>query len=184
MRQKQKRPLLLRWYITLTVDRANRWLQRTRGLQRSWKTTRFLSLRYQVPFCFFFGKIIMIKKFFFPVSLGTRMETLSTRESTTTQLYKKAINNMWFKNKRDVFFGFSFYTSIRFINWWLWSLFSCIKIYGCLSYFESISIYRKLGVLKCLSLSMDFWPLSILYYKKGRKVSCYSCYDVYIQLFS
>ena len=37
---------------------------------------------------------------------------------------------------------------------------------------------------KCLSLSMDFQPLSILYYKKGRKLACYSCYDVYIQLFS
>ena len=37
---------------------------------------------------------------------------------------------------------------------------------------------------KCLSLSLVFRPLSISYYKKGRKLSCYSCYDVYIQLFS
>ena len=37
---------------------------------------------------------------------------------------------------------------------------------------------------KCLSLSIDFQPLSISYYKKGRKLLCYLCYDVYIQLFS
>ena len=51
--------------------------------------------------------------------------------------------------------------------------------------FLTLSVFMENWVFyKCLSLSMDFWPLSFLYYKKGRKLSCYSCYDVYIQLFS
>ena len=35
---------------------------------------------------------------------------------------------------------------------------------------------------KCLWRSMNFRVLSIMYYKKGRKLSCYSCYNVYIGL--
>src|SRR6266446_3149322 len=35
---------------------------------------------------------------------------------------------------------------------------------------------------KCLSWSMDFRALSIMYYTKGRKLSCYTCYGDYILL--
>ena len=49
----------------------------------------------------------------------------------------------------------------------------------------NLSVFKENWLFyKCLSLSMDFQPLSVLYYKQGRKLSCYLCYDVYIGLFS
>ena len=50
-------------------------------------------------------------------------------------------------------------------------------------YTLNLSIFIECaGCYKCLSWSMDFWALSTVYYTKGRKLSCYTCYGGYIVL--
>ena len=47
----------------------------------------------------------------------------------------------------------------------------------------NLSVFIEITVCcKCLSWTMDFWALFIMYYTKGRKLLCYTRYVDYIVL--